>query len=90
MEEYKNIMGKYKVATSRWIWDKKLQKTATIDEDAYDIIVNCVGEGYYCKLYEVIKNEPKLSEQELALICDEGNLCFGYDIRDGRIAVYTD
>jgi len=28
--------------------------------------------------YTVYKNAPKLSDDELALLCDSGNLCFGY------------
>ena len=58
--------------------------------DEYDVVVNCIGTGYGHKKYRVIKNGPGLSTQDLAIICDEGNLCFGYRTEGSIICVYTD
>lgn len=90
LEKYENIIKSHRVTTSIRTWNPETHQDVPIDENNYDVIVNCVESGHYCKLYKVVKNVPGLSEQELALVCDEGNLCFGYDVRDGRIAVYTD
>lgn len=45
--------------------------------DDYDIVIGRKP-GYHHSVYYVYKNAPKLSVAELALICDGGNLCFGY------------
>lgn len=61
-----------------------------IDKNAYDVIVKCCGTGYAHKNYEVIKNAPRLSDDDIALICDNGNLCFGYRGSGRYITVHTD
>lgn len=42
------------------------------------------------KTYFITKNKPKLTTFELALICDDGNLCFGFDVTASGIKIYTD
>lgn len=49
-----------------------------------------VGSGYAHSKYKVLSNPFKFSLQEQALICDDGNLCFGYRIESGLIVIYTD
>ena len=62
-----------------------------INPDDYDIIYKCIGYGYASTKYEIVKNKPHLSLDELALICDNGNLCFGYtNYGCNIIVVYTD
>ena len=87
---YKELKEKYKISTSETYYNAETKTREPINADDFDIIVTCEGSGYAHKLYKVVKNEPKLSTAELALICDGGNLCFGYDMRDGLIAVHTD
>ncbi len=77
MRGYKELMGRFRVATSATTWDPVQRQSVPIDPDAYDVILNKVCNGYACEIYEVKKNAPGLSDYELALICDEGNLCFG-------------
>lgn len=38
----------------------------------------------------VLKNAPNLTDREIALLCDGGNLCFGYRVEGNTICVYTD
>jgi len=49
-----------------------------------------VGIGYGHKKYEILSNPHNFSALELALICDEGNLCFGYRVEDNCIVINTD
>lgn len=50
--------------------------------DDYDIVLESTA-GYGHTKYRIVKNNTKLSTDELALICDQGNLCFGYR-REGQ------
>lgn len=45
--------------------------------DDYDIVLERKPD-IYRSTYKVIKNSTQLSDLELALICDNGSLCFGY------------
>lgn len=46
------------------------------NEDDFDVVVQR-QRGHNHSVYTVIKNKPNLSDDELMLICDGGNLCFG-------------
>lgn len=87
---YKELKEKYRISTSETYYNAETKTREPINADDYDVIVTCDGIGYAHTLHKVVKNEPKLSTAELALICDSGNLCFGHGMRDGLIAVYTD
>lgn len=87
---YKELKEKYRIATSETYYNAETKTREPINADDYDVIVTCDGIGYAHKLYKVVKNEPNLSITELALICDSGNLCFGYDMRNGLIEIHTD
>jgi hypothetical protein len=50
----------------------------------------CAGHGYAHTKYRILSNPHKLSTLELALICDGGNLCFGYRMEGGLIVIHTD
>lgn len=55
-----------------------------------EIAIFPISTQYGTKTYQVVKNTPKLSYDELALIADTGCLCFGYR-RDGdKLIIYTD
>lgn len=58
--------------------------------EPYDVVVQRVSHGYASIKYRVLRNRPKLSSQDLAIICDRGNLCFGYYAAGSNITVYTD
>lgn len=58
--------------------------------DDYDVIVAYVGSGYAHQKYKVIKNGPNLDAKDIAIICDRGNLCFGYRVEGSTIIVHTD
>lgn len=55
----------------------------------YDIIIGR-SPKYHHAIYYVFKNVPKLTMDELALLCDHGNLCFGYSIEGIFIRVSED
>ena len=58
--------------------------------DDWDVVIQCLGPGYAHVRYRVLKNSAGLSTNELALICDDGNLCFGCRRSGDEIYVYTD
>jgi hypothetical protein len=53
-------------------------------------LIQNAGAGYAHQKYQVISNPHDLSQLELALVADGGNLCFGYRIQGGLIIIYTD
>ena len=48
------------------------------------------GTGYANQQYHILSNPHNFTSDELALICDRGNLCFGYRRMGNTITVYTD
>lgn len=50
----------------------------------------CINHGYGHNVYKIISNPHILSTLQLALICDHGNLCFGYRMEGFNIAIHTD
>lgn len=77
---YKELEAKYKFAISY---------VAKGHEDDYDLIYSGASE-YGHNTYKIIKNTTKLTNEELALIFDDGNLCFGFSLHGGNIIVFTD
>ena len=61
-----------------------------VGAESYDVVVVKVGFGYAHTKYRVLVNKPNLSNEDLAIICDRGNLCFGYRANGSIISVYTD
>lgn len=55
----------------------------------YDIVLDCTP-GKYRSVYKVIKNNTQLSDLELALICDDGSLCFGYSRHGNEFYINED
>ena len=49
-----------------------------------------VGYGYAHTKYKITRNDPGLSDEDLAIICDKGNLPFGFRREGNVICVYTD
>lgn len=82
-ERYKELIATYKVKMIGGLNDE-------ITLDDYDVVIKYVGPGYAHTKYQVIKNGPNLLIQDLAIICDKGNLCFGYRTQGSTIIVHTD
>ena len=70
-------------------------KTRLLDCTSEDMEKYCCiisdGRGYANLRYRVLSNPYGFSNDELALVCDNGNLCFGYRM-DGAdvVVVYYD
>ena len=82
-DRYKELQEQYKIKQGTY-------GLTEADKETYDVIVGCVGTGYGHKKYRVVKNGPGLSTEDLAIICDSGNLCFSYRTEGSIICVYTD
>ena len=90
---YKELCKKYKISHIAHVWDTMLKtfRPFTDKELAqFDVIVTHIKSHYGRNEYKIIKNKPKLSSKDLAIICDEGNLAFGYTGDQKRLSVYTD
>lgn len=77
MKIYKELCEKYKISN-----DIEYQNPCD-----FDVIISLKRKNVTTYVYEIIKNEPKLSKKKLALICDKGNLCFGYEVRKEMIYI---
>lgn len=83
-EIYKELKSKYKIKCK--YFNESLEKLI----NDYDIIYECSSHSYGRTSYVILKNGPNLSNDELALIVDEGNLCFGYGLIKGHTSLYID
>lgn len=89
-ELYDELTKHYKVSRSSKIYNAKTKCMEDINMDDYDLIVSG-SSGYAHTTYRIVKNNTSLTFDEIALVCDRGNLCFGYSIgSDGSIVVDTD
>lgn len=84
-----------KTIYSPWAYMGSEGEKARINQEIYNEIkdkakVKYVGSSYANRKYEVINNPDGLTDDELALICDGGNLCFGYRMEGGYIVIHTD
>ena len=66
--------------------------TPTPYELATKCVVKPIGVSYGCANYRILNNPPHLhlTNEEIALFCDGGNLPFGFGSRGHCISVYTD
>lgn len=79
----------------KWACTENEREKVKINHEIYDEIkdkaeVKLVGLGYGSKKYEVVSNPNNLSNDEIALICDKGNLCFGYRMEGEKFVIYID
>lgn len=65
-------------------------KRPTYEELKEFTCYECVGHGYAHTKYKILSNPHDFSTLQLALICDSGNLCFGYRLENGNIVIHTD
>lgn len=99
-EKYKELTSTYKVSRGTYgLIPQEQLKTMTLLEaekalakaiEEYDVVVERCGSVYAGAKYKVLRNTPNLSSKNLAIICDSGNLCFGYRTEGSYIIVYTD
>lgn len=80
---------------SSYAFTENEQEKSKINYEIYSEIkdkakVRYVRSGYAHKVYEVVSNPEGLNTLQLALICDGGNLCFGYRLQGGNIVIHTD
>ena len=68
-------------ATKKPDWTKE-------DEKQY-FCYRFIGQSLGCARYRVVSNPHGFSADEMALVCDGGNLCFGYS-GSYDIFIYTD
>ena len=65
-------------------------KQPTEEEKKQFTCYECIRHGYGHNAYRILSNPHNFSTQQLALICDSGNLCFGYRMEGGNIVIHTD
>lgn len=83
MEIYAELCKKYKISYA-------LPETEE-EAEQYDIIVHFCRSWYASCEYEIIKEPEGITDNEIALICDRGNLCFGHcRSAANRCQIYTD
>lgn len=84
-EIYMELTNKYKVYRDDCSYAVDID---ILKDDTYDVIIGRLA-GYNHAEYKVYKNKPNLTDSELALLCDEGNLCFGYKIEESKTRYYV-
>ena len=84
---YKELRDKVKIGYR----DSKIKGMNISKDDLqnYCCLVPC-GRGYGNVQYQIISNPHNLSNDEIALVADGGNLCFGYRVVGSTIIIYTD
>lgn len=83
---YQELLEKYNIFIS---YNYKLSTAYPAKRfNNYDIVIER-NDGHNHSLYRVHKNLPCLTNDELALICDAGNLCFGYNFKGEHEGVKT-
>ena len=80
---------------SPWAFTENEREKAKINFEIYKEIkdkaeVKWVRSLHGRQEYEVVSNPHNLNDDELALICDGGNLCYGYRTKGDLIVIYTD
>lgn len=68
---------------SGWAFTTREAEKAQINRSIYNkikdqAVLTPVGRGYGHTVYKIVSNPRGLNIEELALIADSGNLCFGY------------
>lgn len=76
-EIYEELKEKWRIARNTEFYNAETKQMEKINFDDYDLIYERKA-GYAHGEYTILKNETDLSDNELALIFDGGNLCFGY------------
>lgn len=83
-EIYNELKAKYKILR---LSDIRCPTQEELDNN--DIVIYRKA-CYLRSEYLIYKRPKELTDEEMALICDKGNLCFGYFSRGNVIDVYED
>lgn len=80
---------------SGWAFSDDRAKKSKANREHYEEIkdlaeVELLVVGYAHHRYRVVSNPHNLTTDQLALIADKGNLCFGYRTEGDKILVHTD
>lgn len=86
---YNELLEVYSVAREIVEYDANTRQFVPVNFDEYDIVLD-PRPCYAHVEYRIAKNDTDLDETELALICDHGNLGFGYTTKDNDIYVFTE
>lgn len=76
-EIYEELTQKYKIHQGTERYNSETKQMEKINFDDYDLVYERKA-GYAHGEYFIKKNTTNLTSDELALIFDGGNLCFGY------------
>lgn len=89
-EIYQELKEKWRICCGTEQYNHETRKMEPINFEKYDLIyTRKPGHGH--AEYTILKNETGLSYDEIALILDGGNLCFGYTRqRDDFFYVFED
>lgn len=87
-EIYKELVSKYKILYLNRL-DLFNNRPNATDSENYDIIYSSESK-YHRNEYKIYQCPEELTAIELALICDGGNLCFGFGGDKTHITIYTD
>jgi len=70
---------------------KSFYKDIPTDEEKRTLMCYKVEKnGYGSTTYKIFSNPNSLTNNEMALVCDSGNLCFGYRGSYPMITIHTD
>lgn len=75
----------YNEISQKW----RISSRDSVDESKYDLILSRTP-GYLHSTYHIVKNATDLTQDEIALVCDGGNLCFGYTMQGKQFYVFED
>lgn len=75
---YDELKNKYKISNSLQKYNSETKQMEDINFDDYDLVYERIA-GYNHADYYIKKNTTDMTADELALIFDHGNLCFGYN-----------
>ena len=85
-EIYEELKEKYKILKVSDVDHREPTKEELEQNDIVYSRKACYGHGEY----RIYKCPEKVTLNELALICDGGNLCFGYSGSKNKLTVFED
>lgn len=85
LEAYKDLVEKYNVCK-----ESQYDRMSPDEQEEIDFVYTCVQYKVSRSVYEIVKDTTDMTQDEKALIIDNGNLCFGYSVSGRFISIYTD
>ena len=86
-ELYAELKSKVKMC---WVNPRTRLLDCTSEDMEKYCCITVDGHGYAHTRYRILSNPHNLSNDKLALVCDGGNLCFGYRMDGDVVVVYID